>query len=37
VTFSLTNGALTSSILACYSSMTTQLNNLSSGAGAASG
>jgi hypothetical protein len=37
VTFALTSGKLTSGILACYSSLTTQLNNLSSGAGAASG
>jgi Flp pilus assembly pilin Flp len=37
VTFALTSGKLTSGILQCYSAVTTQLNNLSSGAGAASG
>jgi Flp pilus assembly pilin Flp len=37
VCFSLTSGKLTSGILQCYSAITTQLNNLSSGAGAASG
>jgi Flp pilus assembly pilin Flp len=36
-TFSLTSGALSSGIFAAYSSLTTQLNNLSSGAAAASG
>jgi Flp pilus assembly pilin Flp len=37
VVFSLTSGKLTSGILNCYSAVTTQLNNLSSGASAASG
>ena len=37
VVFSLTSGVLASGILHCYSAITTQLNNLSSGAGAASG
>jgi Flp pilus assembly pilin Flp len=37
VAFSLTSGQLSSGILAAYSSITTQLNNMSSGAGAASG
>jgi Flp pilus assembly pilin Flp len=37
VAFSLTSGQLTSGILAAYSAITTQLNNLSSTGGTASG